>query len=561
MSTVKDIPFHNIPHQSKLFLSYLDLSPAALGFYQYPPTMESLEHSARDIPANLQFPREVMASILRRQNKAFGSDSETLHHIDELEKPDSVAVLTGQQVGLFTGPLYAVYKALTAIHMAEELKRRRIRAIPIFWMDTEDHDLPEVTRRTVLDSDSSVRIIDYRDVLCDEVKPSMCSVGSLRLPNSIHQIVIDYLSHLPDHDWKSHIQAQLESTYKPGASLALSFAQLMFQVLPRSGLIMYDPQDAEAKQLTSALFQKALRDAGAIHSALSQRNRELNAAGFHTQVSVMDNSTVLFFLGDGERRALERRSSGFGLRNSNRSFNLEEMLDRAKHTPESFSANVLLRPLVQDHLFPTVAYVGGPSELAYFAQIDVLYTMLRRPMPVIWPRNSFTLLEPEVAAEMDRLSIEFQDCLQGEQFLTEKAICSLGASKASATLETLHKHLDQGLAEILPELQAIEPPLVQALGNARRKILHNMQHLKSRSIRLEGKHNRSIANAVYLLLNHCFPNRNLQERELTILHFLARHGPSLLDTIRSATEIGNFAHRVLRLSDTTSDLKGKGVKG
>jgi bacillithiol biosynthesis cysteine-adding enzyme BshC len=550
MAKVKGIPFRGIPHQSNLFLSYLDLSPAALHFYRYPPTMEGLERAASDTQAVGHFPRKAMASVLRRQNTMFGGDSETLRRIDELEKPDSVAVLTGQQVGLFTGPLYTIYKALTAVRMAEELKERGITAVPIFWMDTEDHDLAEVTRCAVLDSHSSVRIIDYGTPLCEKVENRMCSVGSLRLPESIRQIVSDYVSHLPDYRWKLQVQSQLELAYRPGASLALSFAQLMLQILRGTGLILYDPQDVEAKQLMSDLFQKALLNAADIHAALYQRNHELSAAGFHPQVSVMDNSTVLFFLADGERRALERHNHGFRLRNSDRSFSRTELLDCAKHTPERFSPNVLLRPLVQDHLFPTVVYLGGPSELAYFAQIEVLYGMFERPMPVVWPRNSYTLLEPEVGAELDRLNLEIQDCFRGEQDLIEKAIRNSCISGIPEKLETLQTHLDQGLTGIRPELQVVDPPLVQALENAKRKILHNVRHLKSRAVRLEGKHNSSVSNAVQLLINHCFPNRNLQERELGILGFFARHGPPIVDTIRSVTEPEDFAHRVLRLEDT-----------
>jgi len=549
MPTVRDIPFRSIPHQSKLFLSYLDLSPIALRFYQHAPTIESLERAARSQLAGLQLPRKEIASILRRQNEGYGGDPETLHQIGELEKPDCVAVLTGQQVGLFTGPIYTVYKALTAIQVAEELKRRGFRAVPVFWMDTEDHDLPEVTRRTVLDSPSSLQIIDYREVLFKGTEMSPRSVGSLPFPEDIRQAVSNYLSHLPDSVWKSEIQSRLESTYKPGSTFAVSFAQLMSRILHGCGLIFYDPQDRESKRLTSRVFQKALRNADAIHAALVQRNKELAETGFHTQVSVPDNSTVLFLFADGDRRVLERHDSGFGLKNSDRTFGLEELLNYAEQSPEKFSPNVLLRPLIQDHLFPTIAYVGGSSELAYFAQIEVLYTLFGRPMPVLWPRNSFTLLEPEIAAEMDRLGIEIEDCFQGKQLLSEKAICRSGFSKAAASLEQLQAHLDQVLTEIRPEVEAIDPPLVPALETARRKILYNVQHLKSQVIRLEGMQNTSVSSAIDLLLNNCFPNQNLQERELTSQHFLARHGPSLVDTIRSATEIGNFAHRVIRLDD------------
>jgi bacillithiol biosynthesis cysteine-adding enzyme BshC len=547
MSKVQDIPFRSIPHQSALFLNYLDLSPAALRFYQQAPTVESLERAARNSLGDFNFPRKEVASILRQQNESYDGDSDTLHQIDELEKPDSVAIVTGQQVGLFTGPLYTVYKALTAVRIAEYLRKRGIRAVPIFWMETEDHDLPEVTRRTVLDAAASVQTIDYREIIFKGSPLPLHSVGSLHLPETIREATGDYCSHLPDSIGKSEVQSLLESTYKPGSTFALAFAQMLQKLFAGSGLIFFNAQEVDAKQLISSVFQKALRESGPIHAALMQRKRELDAGGFHAQVSVQENSTVLFFFADGERHALEKQESGFRLKNNNQAFSLDELLRCAEQTPEKFSPSVLLRPLIQDHLFPTVAYVGGSAEVAYFAQIEILYKQFARPMPVIWPRNSFTLLEPEVAAAMDKWSIELADCFDGKQNLTEKVICRSGFSNASGKLEKLHDRLDQVLTEIKPDMQAIELPLADAVENARRKILHNIQHLKSQAIRMEAAQNQSLLNEIEMVLHQCYPNHTLQERELSILPYLARHGTSLLDVIRTATEFENFAHRVLRL--------------
>jgi bacillithiol synthase len=549
METFKDIPYRSIPRQSKLFLDYLDRTPDALRFYRHTPTIESIVHLARSPFAKWPFPRKEMASILRRQNEGFGGDSETLRRIGELEKPDSIAILTGQQVGLFTGPIYTIYKALTAILVSEELGKRGIRAVPIFWMDTEDHDLQEVTHYTVFTPTSSIQTIDYRAALFKEPPLPIGSVGSLPFTESIQQVVRDYLSHLPETIRKQDVASLLESAYTPGSTFALSFARLMMQLLRGSGLILFDPQDIEAKRLASKVFKKALNDADTVHSALKQRDRELNAAGFHSQVNVADNSTALFFLANGERRALEKRPSGFGLKNSDRTFSVQELLDYSDQNSELLSPNVLLRPLIQDHLFPTVAYVGGPAELAYFAQIEILYTLFERPMPVIWPRNGLTLVEPEIAAEMDRLGIDVQDCFQNTEHLIEKIIRNSRFSETIAPIDDLHELLDRTLTEIRPEIQAIEPPLAQALDTARRKILHNVQHLKSQLIRLRNEQSPYALNSVDRLINHCFPNQTLQERQLGILHFLARHGYSLLDTIRKSMEIGNFAHRVLRLEE------------
>jgi hypothetical protein len=174
-------------------------------------------------------------------------------------------------------------------------------------------------------------------------------------------------------------------------------------------------------------------------------------------------------------------------------------------------------------------------------------------MPVIWPRDSFTLIEPDIGAAMDRLGIAIQDCFQGKQLVTETALRNSGFSEAALNLEDLQQHLDAGLTEVRPELQAVDPTLVQALETARRKILHNVQHLKSQVIRLETTQNSLLSNTVDLLMNNCFPNGALQERALGIQHFGARYGPSILDEIRSSLKMGCFTHHVLRLD--------KGTKG
>jgi bacillithiol biosynthesis cysteine-adding enzyme BshC len=561
MAKVEDIPFRDIPHQSSLFLNYIDFGSDALRFYRGAPTLENLVHSAKDLLASFQFPRTEIVSILRRLNASFGGDSETMNNIERLERPDCVAILTGQQVGLFTGPLYTVYKALSAIKIAEELKSRGIPAVPVFWMETEDHDLPEATRRTLTSADHSLCVTDYQDMLFKDSGAPQGSVGLMQFPENIRQVVQDYLDHLPVTLWKQEIRLQLESAYRPGATFAQAFAQLLSGILRGSGLILFDPQDPQAKQLARGVFQKALRDADVIRAALLERNKELEAAGFHAQVSVLENSTVLFYFQDAARYALEKKDSDFFLKNSDRHFSPDHLMQCAELSPEKFSPNVLLRPLIQDHLFPTLTYVGGSAEIAYFAQIEVLYRLWNCPMPIIWPRNSFTLIEPEISEELDRLEIDVKDCFRGRQFLTEKTLSGSGLSAAASNLEKLQEHLDQGLTEIRPEIQSVDPTLATALETARRKILHNVQHLKSQVVRMESTKDLMISKALDLLANHCYPNQKLQERELGIQHFWVRHGSSVLDVLRSSLEVECFSHRVLRLSPAAGAEQARRIRG
>jgi bacillithiol biosynthesis cysteine-adding enzyme BshC len=544
---IKSIPYSQIPNQSALFLKYLEHHHDALRFFQHAPSFDTLSSGLRDRVLRVEFPRSEIANILQRQNKSYGCTPKTLNRIDELKNPECVAIVTGQQVGLFTGPLYTIYKALTAAHLSDELRDRGIPAVAVFWMETEDHDLKEVTHQTVLASDNSVRIMDYGDILFPDTSGSARPVGSITFPDSILTVVRDFVRYLPKSIWKHEIEYLLERTYHPGATFTRSFARLLTEILRDIGIILFDPRDPETKPLVSHIFHWALEQSDGIHKALVDRNRELESAGFHSQVHVSDNSTVLFYIENEERHALEKRTTGFALKNTDRTFSLEDLRSRLAVNPEKFSPNVLLRPVVQDSLFPTLAYVGGPSELAYFAQVEALYSLLEKPMPVIWPRESLTLMDAAIRDSMLRLGIEIQDCFEGIQFLKEKALHNTGSGDAGSRLQSLIDKLETTFAEIGPDVKVLDPSLPQTLDTSRRKILHNLRRLKSRVVDIEGTSDSSVLTAAGLLLNHCFPNRNLQERELNILHFYSLRGPAVLDSIRSGIQTSGFFHHVLKL--------------
>jgi len=543
---IKDIPFSQIPNQSDLFLQYLEHSPEALRFFRSAPDFENLRTGLHKRIISREYPRLKITSILQRQNESYGCPSETLKRIAELQKPDCVAIVTGQQVGLFTGPLYTIYKALTAVRLAEALRDRGIPAVAIFWMETEDHDLEEVTHLTVLEPDDSVRVMDCRDILFPDA-PSNRPVGSIPFPDGIADIVRDFVRHLPESDWKPEMASMLERIYHPGSTFARSFARLLNEILKDSGLILFDPGDPDTKPLVSQVYRWVLENSDTVRTSLVERNRELESAGYHSQVHVSENSTVLFYIENNERHALEKRPSGFSLKNTNRSFSLQELRNHLEKNPGRFSPNVLLRPLIQDTLFPTLAYVAGPAEVAYFAQAGALYQLLEIPMPAIWPRESFTLMEAAVRDSMHRLGIEVRDCFEGITALKEKALHNTGSGTSGERIEALIRTVDATFAEIGPEAGNLDPSLPQAFDTARSKILHNLRRLKSRVFDIEGNPDSAVLKAAGLLLNHCLPNRNLQERELNIFHFLSGRGPDLLDAIRSGIRMQGFYHHVLQL--------------
>lgn len=540
MVRFQDIPFRRIPGHSPLFLDYVDLSPAAERFYATPPVKPKLEIFARKQSSKKYFPRKEMALILERQNALYGAGAALEEQVSDLARPDSVAVVTGQQVGVFGGPLYTIYKALTAVALAEELQKSGIRAVPVFWMETEDHDLAEATR--VFHPGPSPGTVEVARALFGDRAPSPRPVGSLTLPLKIRDVNTDYLDSIPESPFRANVRALLEEAYAPGVTMTLAFARLLRSILP--GLLLFDPADPEAKRLAAPVFLKALENSDTIVAALRERAGGLARAGYPVQVHLREDATLLFVT-EGERLALERESDRFRLRGSATSFTAEDLRYLMEGAPERFSPNVLLRPVVQDALFPTAAYVAGPSEIAYFAQVGPLYALIDRPMPVIWPRNSFTLLDPETAAELECLGIDPGDCLAGGERIREK---SPPSSRELERLDELERRLDRDLRKVRAEIGAVEAGLERAAENARRRILHNMGRVRARTLRLS-----PVAQAVDRLLPRCLPEGKLQERGPGILLPLARYGSPLLERLRLETRPENFAHRVLYLQEEARD--------
>ena len=553
--SVFDIPYSEIPGHSALFLKYISRDAAALRFYSHAAAPESLEKAAGEIAAR-PFPRREIAAILRRQNESFGTDGAVFRSIDALEKTDGVAVVTGQQTGLFIGPLYTIYKALTAVCLADGLRRRGVNAVPVFWMEADDHDFPEATRRTVLDGAGRARTVDFGPKLFTEAEIVMRSVGALRFKDNIQDAVREYTSDIPDTEWKAGAAEMLEAAYSPGSSFAEAFALLMHRLLPETGLILFNPSDAEAKRLAAPVFSRAISEAEQIRSALIRRNEDLTAAGFHAQARVLPDSTVLFITIDGKRQALEKRGGEiFQVKNSGEKFDETQLLELAGRSPEIFSPNVLLRPIVQDYLFPTIAYAGGAAEIAYFAQIEILYSIFGRPMPVIWPRSGFTLIEPEIADAMEKTGIEFSDIFLGKPEFDEKILRRSLSCRTIEKLECLYEKLDAGLTEIRPDAGKIEARFDGMTDAARRKILHNVGYLKSRAVRYETARNEALIRDADAVMNYLRPEGSLQERELTIFHFIAKRGLDVLRTIRAAIDVEDFSHSLIQLRITNYELR------
>ncbi len=346
-------------------------------------------------------------------NRRWGASQATLDNIELLRESDCIAVVSGQQAGLFTGPLYTIYKALSAVKLAGCLRQRNTKAVPVFWIAAEDHDFAEVAKAELIGRDCQLKNVEVSTALHREGQP----VGQVVLDDSIDAVVDQLFELLPNSEFAADMKKLVKDAWQPGRGYVDSFAAMMTSLIGRHGLIFLDPLDPELKRLAAPLYSEAARRAPEIATALEKRSSELQSSGYHAQVLASANSFPLFLHDeDGRRHAVVRVENGkYKAKADESEYTADELASMALESPERFSPNVTLRAVVQDYLLPTIAYYGGAAEIAYFAQTAEVYRVLERPATPILPRSSLTMIERHTGRVLERYDLTLADFFEGSR--------------------------------------------------------------------------------------------------------------------------------------------------
>ena len=543
---VETLPFERIPHQSRLFLEYVKDPVALRKFY---PSAIKFHHELPDrVPEKLaahQVDRNKVADALAAMNQRWGAPQETFDNINLLREADTVAVVSGQQAGLFTGPLFTIYKALSAVKLAGCLRTRNTKAVPVFWIAAEDHDFVEVAKAEIIGRDCQLKHVDVSTDLHREGQP----VGRVALDDSINAVVDQLFELLPNSEFAEDMKALVRNAWQPGRGYADSFATMMTSLLGRYGLIFLDPLDAEMKKLAAPLYSAAIRKAPEIATAVEQRSRELESAGYHAQVLASANSFPLFLHDEnGARRALARVEDGkYQAKDSDKQYSIDELAALALNEPQRFSPNVTLRAVVQDYLLPTIAYCAGAAEIAYFAQTSEVYRVLERPATSILPRSSLTMVERHTGRVLERYDLSLADFFEGLEPVTKRVVEEhLGAGTARHFSEA-EQNVNQELDRLKSELHAIDPTLATALETGRKKIQYQLDGLRTRFVRAQITRDEAAHRQLQRAFDQLYPNKDLQERHINVTSLLARHGTYVIEWIFNAINLGSNDHQVVYL--------------
>lgn len=536
------LPFSQIPHTTRLFADFLAWSPKIQAFY---PRSPHFHEWVKDETSRLRYDaakRKRVAEVLKRQNQKWNASAKTLENLDRFSA-GACAVVTGQQVGFLGGPAFSLYKALTAIKLAEEARAAGADCVPVFWLATEDHDLEEVSSVSLPGADGSLQTLTAPMAGLSEAP-----VGTVRLGPGADQTVAEAVGLLGESD----ITTLLKDCYREGETLGEAFARLLTQLLAEWGVILLDASDPALHEIARPIYRAAIERAAELDAALLERGKALEDAGYHQQVKVTNSSTLLFTLSDGARVAVHRQGESAGAGPEfvigEKKISPAELLRRIDSAPHLFSPNVLLRPVVQDYLLPTLAYTGGAAEVAYFAQAGVVYqALIGRVTPTI-PRFSATIVESKPQALLEKYDLGWRDLVQGQEAVLQQIAGRALPGELQAAFDDAGARVNESFSRIRELLEQLDKTLVEAANNAAGKVHHQLEGLRARAARAELRQSEVLERHARLLSNALYPNKELQEREFAGIYFVARYGREFLSQLYDTMKIDCLDHQVISVS-------------
>jgi bacillithiol biosynthesis cysteine-adding enzyme BshC len=506
----------SIPGTTKLFGDFLyDFDKVSRFYHKHFSDSADWHKAAKEI----EYPderRRRLVEALWEQN----GDSPSL---TKLGRPGTVAVVTGQQVGLFGGPAYSLFKALTAVKLAGQLEELGIPAVPIFWLATEDHDLAEVDHAWIFNEHASIKKISL-----STTATTGGPVGDVKLNGIPWADLRRALGELP---FANEIVAQLEASYCPGATMGSAFQTFFRGLVKDLGLLFVDPLVPANRAITAPFLASAVQHIDQVVPALRRRDEDLAGAGYHAQVHVEQDTSLLFLIQDGKRIALRYKDGRFAAKDH--SYSADELREKSLQ----LSPNALLRPVMQDYLLPTIAYVGGPSEIAYMAQAEVLYRALLGRMPIIFPRNSYTLLDRKSAKLIQHYHLTPPQLLGPQELIESRIAANLVPTEMLEEFRTVRSAVDGALAKFQSHLTGFDPTLQNSAQKSATKMRYQLEKLSRKTAKEAMRRDAQATRSAAYLTNTVYPHRHLQERFYSIVPFLAKYGTGLPERLLNETQL------------------------
>jgi bacillithiol synthase len=495
----------------------------------------------RQDPAGVRHVPPELTRVIAAQQARRGAPPAARAAAGRLADPRTVVVITGQQAGLFGGPLFTVLKALTTMKLASRVSREHgVPVVPVFWIDAEDHDWDEVRGCTVLDAGfkpASVRLGELAGA-------GELPIGRLTLDDQIHQAVAALAEALPETEFRAPLLDQIRAAYRPGHTMADAFGRWIESQLGPSGLVVFDSSDPAAKPLARGVFSRELSHPGRTAALASHAGQLLVGRGYHAQVTPHDGAVSLFYL-NGGRESL--RFSGAQAVVGTRETTLAALVDEADRAPEHFSPNVLLRPIVQDTIFPTICYVAGPNELAYLGQLREVYAHFDVPMPLMYQRASATLVDSATLRFLTKYELPLEALQPQDEAALNKLLHEQLPPTVEHALAQAAKTIEDHMAQVAVAVPQIDPTLVGTVQSTLGRMQHDLHTLHNKVIQAAKRRDETLRRQFQHAQALTFPAGHPQERVIGGVWFANRYGPAFVDRLLDDLPLDMGQHWVLTI--------------
>jgi bacillithiol biosynthesis cysteine-adding enzyme BshC len=489
--------------------------------------------------------RARLAAVLAAQQDRREAPEAARRNAARLADPATVAVVTGQQAGIFGGPLYTLLKAVTTIQLARLVEREHgVAAVPVFWVEAEDHDWEEVRTATVLDGDFTVASLTLHTLEGAGEQP----VGSLRFDAGVDQTISALEQLLAPSEFTAEVLGTLRRRYRAGATLGAACAGWFDDLLGQHGLVVFESNDAAAKPAAADLFARELANPSRTAALVSESAAAMSRLGHAPQVEPAADAVCLFHLSDAGRQPIRRQGADYLIGETVRA--AADLVAEASAHPERFSPNVLLRPLVQDRLFPTVCYVGGPSELAYQAELGPLYRELGVERPLLASRTSATLVDSAAARFLDRHDVPYEAFQTQDELALNRLLEGQLPPSVDQAISAIGQYVDARAADLKSTVETIDPTLSSVIDTTFDRIRGTLDTMQAKIVQASKKKDDTLRRQFIRTRALLFPDGHPQERLLNVAFFTNRYGLTigdrLLDALPPALDAGH-AHYIVSL--------------
>lgn len=510
--------------------------------YAYNPyTVQGFQERLKKVLQEYNTDREQLVRILLPYNRELGCGPETEENIRMLGRKDAVVVVTGQQAGVFTGPLYTIYKTISVIQLARQKSRELgVPVIPVFWVASEDHDFNEINHLDLINSQGRMERL-----VLEEEPQGKYSVGDIPVTEAVFKMIERLAEETNPAEWKDGYIEQLKTYARQADNLADWFARIMMGFFGQYGLVIINPMLPGIRQILAPLYGQFIMAAEEVNGALHKGQQKVIAMGFEPQVDKAPEHLHLFRYIDGERLPILKEESGYSVRGHDLVWTGEELVAAARENPEQFSPNVVLRPVAQDFIMPLLAYVAGPGEISYYALYKEIYPLFNMSMPVIYPRANVTLMEGNIGKLMKKYRLNMSDVTAGLEDKLRDLLKEIAEVDIEGLFGDLKNKVSDIFGQVTGEAEKIDPALTIVGEESLNKVLYQINHYMEKTQQMHRKKNEVVIRQFEKIAVSLFPRNNYQERVFNIFPYLFKHGPGLLEGLVALPLLQGKEHNIV----------------